>query len=422
MTLLDLHHRHKKRLKIVDYQCYNISCNNEKSRSYSGLKKQIFVDVSELAHNDFKTGIQRVVRSILWYWLVTGVSMYRIEPVYSEVDRPGYKYAKRFTRDFLGLPSGAHIDEPITFCSGDIFIALDLQHSVIQQEVSTFSKMKLAGVELNFVVYDLLPILHPHFFETHLHELHDDWLNIICKYGRLLCISKSVADEVKEWVGKNLPSGCKTPRIDWFHLGADIQNSLPSQLIPNDTNYNLAKISECPVFLMVATIEPRKGHGQVLDAFENLWLKGAQLNLVIAGKKGWLVEDLCHRIRNHPELHRRLFWLEGLSDEYLEKVYASSTCLIAASYGEGFGLPLIEAAQHGLPILARDIPVFREVAGEYAAYFKAQTPFELARAIQSWLVDYENATHPKSNDIKYLTWKESSAVLLNMICQRGRLS
>ena len=136
------------------------------------------------------------------------------------------------------------------------------------------------------------------------------------------------------------------------------------------------------------------------------------------GKKGWLVEDLCHRIRNHPELHRRLFWLEGLSDEYLEKVYASSTCLIAASYGEGFGLPLIEAAQHGLPILARDIPVFREVAGEYAAYFKAQTPVELARAIQSWLVDYENATHPKSNGIKYLTWKESSAMLLNKICQR----
>lgn len=44
----------------------------------------------------------------------------------------------------------------------------------------------------------------------------------------------------------------------------------------------------------------------------------------------------------------------------------SSTCLIAASFGEGFGLPLIEAAQHGLPIMARDIAVFREVAKEYA--------------------------------------------------------
>ena len=56
-----------------------------------------------------------------------------------------------------------------------------------------------------------------------------------------------------------------------------------------------------------------------------------------------------------------MLWLEGISDEYLDKVYAASTCLIAASEGEGFGLPLIEAAQHKLPIIARDIPVFREV-------------------------------------------------------------
>jgi len=40
------------------------------------------------------------------------------------------------------------------------------------------------------------------------------------------------------------------------------------------------------------------------------------------------------------ENRKRLFWLEGISDEYLEKVYAASSCLIAASEGEGFGLPL----------------------------------------------------------------------------------
>ena len=49
------------------------------------------------------------------------------------------------------------------------------------------------------------------------------------------------------------------------------------------------------------------------------------------------------------------FRLQGISDEYLEQVYAASTCLIAASINEGFGLPLIEAARHGIPIVARDI-------------------------------------------------------------------
>ena len=121
---------------------------------------------------------------------------------------------------------------------------------------------------------------------------------------------------------------------------------------------------------MVATIEPRKGHHQTLKAFELLWGQGADINLVIVGKQGWLVEELIENIKAHSELNKRLFWQEGISDEYLENIYAESTCLIAASEGEGFGLPLIEAAQKGKPIIARDIKVFREVAGDYAYYFK----------------------------------------------------
>jgi glycosyltransferase involved in cell wall biosynthesis len=128
-----------------------------------------------------------------------------------------------------------------------------------------------------------------------------------------------------------------------------------------------------------------------------------------------MVDDVCEKLRTHAELNQRLFWLEGISDEYLEKVYAASTCLIAASYGEGFGLPLIEAAQHGLPILARDIPVFREVAGEHAAYFKAETPSELAAVMKSWLSDYQKNKHPKSSGMNYLTWKESAEILMSKI-------
>jgi glycosyltransferase involved in cell wall biosynthesis len=122
------------------------------------------------------------------------------------------------------------------------------------------------------------------------------------------------------------------------------------------------------------------------------------------------------KLRNHAELNQRLFWLEGISDENLEKVYAASTCLIAASYGEGFGLPLIESVQHGLPILARDIPVFREVAGEHAAYFKSETPSELAASIHSWLKDHKKNMHPKSSGMNYLEWKESASMLLNIVC------
>ena len=120
---------------------------------------------------------------------------------------------------------------------------------------------------------------------------------------------------------------------------------------------------------------------------------------------------MAQRIRQHQELGKRLFWLFGISDEYLEKIYQSSTCLIAASENEGFGLPLIEAAQHKLPIIARDIPVFREVSGEYAYYFSGNVPENLASTILKWQSLYKQRAHPRSDAMPWLTWAQSAEQL-----------
>ena len=74
---------------------------------------------------------------------------------------------------------------------------------------------------------------------------------------------------------------------------------------------------------------------------------------------------------------------------------------------------MIEAAQHGLPIIARDIPVFREVAGESAYYFSGEDPQVLANALQSWL-SLGDAV-PASTGITPLTWHQSSRQLLDVV-------
>ena len=107
--------------------------------------------------------------------------------------------------------------------------------------------------------------------------------------------------------------------------------------------------------------------------------------------------------------------MEGVSDEFLGKIYAASSVLLAASQGEGFGLPLIEAARHGVPIVARDIPVFREVAGAYAFYFRGTAPEDLASAIESWLALYAEGKVPGPEGIKWLTWEESTKHLLDIV-------
>jgi glycosyltransferase involved in cell wall biosynthesis len=185
--------------------------------------------------------------------------------------------------------------------------------------------------------------------------------------------------------------------------------------MPENAAEVIAKISAQPSFVMIGTLEPRKGYAQTLPAFEKLWAAGAQVNLVIIGKKGWMVDELVQHIDSHPELNKRLFWLDSISDEYLDKIYSASTCLIAASDGEGFGLPLIEAARRHVPIIARDIPVFKEVAGDHAFYYKASKPEDMAQAIQNWLELFAKGQHPRSDQMPWLTWKESAQSVLKTL-------
>lgn len=374
-------------------------------------QKQLLVDISELVHRDARTGIQRVVRNILREWLNNPPAGFRVEPVYATLD-DGYRYARRFTLGFMDCPVDVLPDEPIDYAPGDIFLGLDLQPRVAPAQRAFIQAMRHHGVQVKFVVYDLLCVLMPQYFVPGAAETFNQWLETIIESDGAVCISEAVAGELDNWIKENRPAGPRQFKIDWFHLGADLDTTNHTRGLPTDASTTLDSLRARPTFLMVGTLEPRKGHAQVLDAFGQLWKSGNAINLVIVGKQGWLVDDLVARLRAHPGLNKRLFWFEGISDEYLEKIYAASTCLIAASYGEGFGLPLIEAAQHKLPIIARDIPVFREVAGEHAYYFDATSPEELCRSVKSWLDLYRRDAHPKSDAMPWLKWRESASVLL----------
>jgi glycosyltransferase involved in cell wall biosynthesis len=379
-------------------------------------QRQLLVDVSAMVDTDLRTGIQRVVRSILKEWLENPPSGYRVEPVYATDDRT-YRYARRFTLEFLGCPDHVLEDEPLNHGPGDVLLMLDFNHPLPILHENYLTAIHRAGTQIIFVIYDLLPIQFPDCWEPRhrIVERHQRWLEVATKYDGAVCISKTVASELAAWVKETAPVRQRPFMINWFHLGADVDNSAPTRGLPADAHIILKTLRSRASFLMVGTLEPRKAHVQVLEAFDQLWQSGADVNLVIVGRLGWGVDSLIDRLRSHPEMHKRLFWLEGISDEFLEIVYAASTSLIAASYGEGFGLPLIEAAQHKLPVIARDIPVFREVAGEHAYYFDAASPDDLAQAIKAWLALLETGRHPRSDNMQWLTWKESAAQLLRAV-------
>lgn len=376
-------------------------------------KPSLFVDISELCKHDGKSGIQRVVRSILLEWLKNPPAGYDIRPVYTVAGETYYRHASRFIQKFLAQePDDTTEDEAISFRAGDAYLCLDLLMDVLPHKKPYLNMLRNHGVSVYFVVYDLLILQMPHCFVDSLQEHYRRWIDDVATYDGALCISQAVADDLEHWMAESGPVRQSPFKVGAFHLGADIDQSAPSKGVPDSPSQRLETLEAGPVFLMVGTLEPRKGHAQTLAAFDLLWENGVEANLVIVGKHGWLVDELAARIEAHPQLGRRLMWLDGISDEYLEHVYQNSDCLIAASEGEGFGLPLIEAAQKGLPIIARDLPVFREVAGKHAYFFDGPQAQTLADCVTQWLALKAEGKHPTSTDMPWLTWKQSAAQLL----------
>ena len=380
--------------------------------------RQLLVDITALADVDKKTGIQRVARAVLMRLLEASPEGYRVEPVRQAGGR--FVYARRATLALVGVEDVALVDEPIETAPGDVFLGLDLAFESVRLGRPQLAHLRSRGVRLVFVVYDLLPVLRADCFPEAIRSPYLEWLRGVAELADgAACISRTVADELAGWLELQGPRRATPIDVGFFHLGADLEASLPSGGLEPGAQSVLESLRSRPTFLMVGTVEPRKGHAQTVAAFEALWRQGVDVGLVIVGSEGWDTHRLMERLRRHPERGGRLVWLERASDEMLELLYGSAAALLAASEGEGFGLPLVEAAQHRLPVIARDIPVFREVAGEHAFYFSGAAPADLAGGLTEWLALDARGEAPPSHGMPWLTWAESTDDLLAFVL-RGR--
>ena len=379
-----------------DADCVRVAASIAQNHPATPSARTLFVDLSQLVRRDAQSGIPRVIRSVLRALFAEPPARFRIEPVYATESSGGYRYARRFTLRMNECPTDWAKDDPIDPQAGDIFLGLDLNHSVTTSQAMTLDGYRANGLRVYHVIYDLLPVLRPDYFPPGDDEIYARWLSAVTRFDGVVAISRTVADELQSWLAVHGPERNRQLKISWWHLGADLEASGFTRGMPPDAAQAIQQLRSAPSFLIVGTIEPRKGYAQAVSAFEILWASGVDARLVLVGKEGWMVKDLMTRIRHHPERGKRLFWLEGASDEYLKEIYAASTCLIAPSEGEGFGLPLVEAACHNLPILARDIPVFREVAGGHATYFNGREPKDLAAAVRDWQILYRAGKHPRT--------------------------
>ena len=375
----------------------------EVSKSLSSMTrselKNKYIDISTLIHYDHATGIQRVVKEIIKR--LTATDEYKL--VYSfEGHDHFYLASEAKKKQPLGTDLQTLERSIVDLNDGDKLVFLDLHLANGFSKYEKIKKLQNIGVGCFFVVYDLLPIEFENFFVPELVEGFRKWLFVVAQSNGAICISKDVELKLNKWIKKNESNPYPHFKTSYFHLGADFKLSKPQSTTPDKfTTLSDLKKQNRKIFLMVGTIEPRKGHLSVLDAFEAVWESGRDYILCIVGRNGWENKEIVKRLNSKS---KNLFWFERVTDNELSWVYENASCLIAASEGEGFGLPLIEAAHYDLPIVAHDIPVFREVAGKGAYFFKKG---QLVVAINKWVDLESRKEHPDPSNIPYLNWEQS---------------
>jgi glycosyltransferase involved in cell wall biosynthesis len=262
------------------------------------------------------------------------------------------------------------------------------------------------GARIVALIYDLIPIMHPGFFLPTLCTRFEAWLRELLPLAdAFVCISKATADDLRRFA---VAAGIQPHGpIGVFPLGTEFATG---EAIPGKRMAAFLARHPKPA-LMVGTIEPRKNHALVLDAFEEAWAAGSSLPLMIVGRRGWLCEQTIKRFSRLGAKGRPFIHIGDATDAHLHYAYRNARCLIFPSVTEGFGLPIVEALAQGLPAIASDIPVHREVGGDLATYIPLGNPAHLAKLLRSLEDGSTVLSAPAPGTVHLPTWAESAGAL-----------
>ncbi len=384
----------------------------------------IYIDVTNLTTISFLTGIQRVVRNV-------SIEMYKIIPdrlcFMAFDDKEGYfriLNSKLFIEHIKGneingeLFTGQNL-ELHDMKPGDIFFEIDAAWNMPYKRSVLLPRLKQYGVRIAVYIYDIIPITHPQYahFGTRFNFMN--YIGAYLQYADVLIVSaKSTLDAIYELADK-----LELPYIPGFvsWLGSDFIKS--DEKLLNENAENVSAVPEEVIeaakgtfILNVGTIEPRKNHSLLIDAFDNkLFDEG--IKLIFAGKIGWNVDELKQRIENHPKLGSSFFHFVGLSDEALDYLYNHAYMVAFPTFNEGFGLPIIESLERGTPVLASDVPVLREVGKDYCEYFNPNDSNDFISKLESYLNDkdkYEQ-TRERIKNFKPFTWRETAEKIIEAL-------
>jgi glycosyltransferase involved in cell wall biosynthesis len=275
-------------------------------------------------------------------------------------------------------------------------IYLNVGHTGLENPglVSWVGKHDLRAV---YLVHDIIPITHPQFCRPGEGEKHvGRMVNVLTSARAIIGNSQATLDEMADFAARQgllMPSG----------VAAWISGSpKPPEIAPSHIRG--------PYFVTLGTIEGRKNHLLLLNVWQSLIEEvGPDApKLLIIGQRGWQANEVFEILDGAPALRTHVIELNSCSDGEVASLLSGARALLMPSFAEGFGLPVIEALQLGTPVIASDLEVYHEIAGDIPTYLDPKDQDAWVRAVLSFAADGEETERQRAAAANYEppNWKQ----------------
>lgn len=371
-----------------------------KSKNVEPINHELVVDLSDaidhLKRNATITGIQRVQIS-LCQALLERVGRERSTVIFFETARNAWIEASPQLQNALFQESSsASTPLSVSRLVADHFFYENYEFSpeatlinfgASWQYANYFLAVRNAKCRSNIryvaFVHDCIPLVYPDLCAEGVPTQYKAWLIEVSECACfLLANSNNTKLDVEKYARLE---GCELPPVQViylnarFHLRKDKQEADQAGQVTSST-LRLYGLAAEKFVLLVSTIEPRKNHATVFEAWIRLVEMGSVKpvpKLVCVGKRGWKEGAIVAALERHPLLKQHVLLLTAVPDQHLSILYASCLFTVFPSLYEGWGLPVSEALSFSKVPIVSDVASHREAAGEFGIYFAPESSEEL---------------------------------------------
>ncbi len=248
--------------------------------------------------------------------------------------------------------------QKVDVCPSSNMRGFDIFHSTYCKLPPEDSAHKILRI---LTIYDLIPIVTPHYVTPKVTALFQDILSSInIEKDWVICISEYTKHELCHHMNMSPDRVFVVPLAAAQHFHPVKDSAHISQV---RQQYG---IPEGDYFLSLATLQPRKNLAHLIHAFDQLLLfqPNLDLHLILVGAIGWMHEDILAASTHSEQLRSKVIFTGYVPDQDLSAIYSKAKAFVYPSLYEGFGLPPLEAMQCGVPVIASNTTSLPEVIGD----------------------------------------------------------